>query len=549
MKSLRLFLRAMQVLSPGERSRVWLTLLPMLSAAVAQSLGIIATASVVAVLSRESLSGLPAAVQQSAGNGGVVLGGAILIVLGNLISWISLSVTVRVSWATYEVVSARTLAAILCGDFLEVSAKNPVLLAKETTTDALAVVTQIIGTGLDVLQRVLMASFTVAVLVSLAPAGVLALLLVGGAYYGGFSRWARRRSRAVAEGRHHAAGAVLEGAAEAVAGLREIRLLSAEASVVDVQRRAVREYVKFAVDAQLVSRGPRFGLESFALAALLIVNSLAPNADGGLSVIGAFAVGLFRLLPALQIVYAGLQAIGLAEPALTQLERRLRTARHEPASNTAEGAAVPLETFELRGVSIEQPDTGRKLIDGINIVFRAGETVLIKGPSGCGKTSLLDVIATLREPAEGELLLNGRALLDLEKAVWRTHIGYASQQSFVVAGSLEKNIQFAVEARQDPSLVERARRISGLSEAFPDGKILASGGSNISGGQRQRVAIARALSRAPQVLVLDEATSGLDDAAEELLFKRLKEEQPTLLVIVVSHRASTAQWVDRVIQL
>ena len=232
-------------------------------------------------------------------------------------------------------------------------------------------------------------------------------------------------------------------------------------------------------------------------------------------------------------------------------------------------ADIALTTPEPRGELFEQEATQRPLavevrnlrfrysendpwiLDGVNFRVEAGETVAIVGPSGCGKTTLLKILASLLQPSQGEILVDDEPLARIGTARWRSMIGVVMQDDQLFAGSIADNISFFSE-RPDRDRVEQCARLAAVHEdilAMPMtyNTLIGDMGTVLSGGQKQRVLIARALYRQPSLLLMDEATSHLDLAAEKAVGAAIRATRVTR--IIVAHRPETIRSTDRVITL
>jgi len=246
---------------------------------------------------------------------------------------------------------------------------------------------------------------------------------------------------------------------------------------------------------------------------------------------------------AVDLTMLRLHAERLADIALTSPEPR------ETWRETHD-ARAPV-AVEARNLCFRYSDNEPWVIEDVSVRAEPGETVAIVGASGCGKTTLLKILASLLQPVEGELLVNGEPLTRFGIARWRSMIGVVMQDDHLFAGSLADNICFFDE-RPDPRRIEECARLAALHEeilAMPMGynTLIGDMGTVLSGGQKQRVMIARALYRRPAVLLLDEATSHLDLANEKTVSTAIR----TLLVtrIIVAHRPETILAADKVISL
>ncbi len=207
--------------------------------------------------------------------------------------------------------------------------------------------------------------------------------------------------------------------------------------------------------------------------------------------------------------------------------------------------------IELRNVSFRYGEGEPWILKDTSLMLEPGESVAIVGPSGCGKTTLLKVILGLRKPVEGEVLYGGLPVRQLGLQNYRKLIGTVMQEDTLLAGSIADNISF-FDVQRDMARVEACAQQAAVHDdivRMPMGyqTLVGDMGSSLSGGQKQRVLLARALYKQPKVLALDEATSHLDIANEQLVTQALATMQVTR--IIVAHRPETIAGAQRVVIL
>jgi len=220
------------------------------------------------------------------------------------------------------------------------------------------------------------------------------------------------------------------------------------------------------------------------------------------------------------------------------------------------GLGVPVERLsgevEFRQVSFSYDDQ-EPVLEEVSCLIRPGERVAIVGPSGVGKTTMVSLILRFYQPTQGEIWFDGRPAREYELASLRQRIGYVSQGTLLLSGTIGENLRYGnPEASQ--AQVEGAARAAGIHDfiaSLPEGYDSAVGerGVNLSQGQAQRLAIARALVKDPDILVLDEPTSALDSVVERSIFESLPGLVRDKTLFVVAHRLSTVQDSDRILLL
>jgi ATP-binding cassette subfamily B protein len=205
------------------------------------------------------------------------------------------------------------------------------------------------------------------------------------------------------------------------------------------------------------------------------------------------------------------------------------------------------EAIEFEAVSFRYGCRGNAL-EQLSLRIPAGQIVAIVGESGSGKSTFLKLLMGFYFPTEGRILIDGINIRDLSLSSLRDRIALVSQDPFIFNGTVRENIALGRPGAPLEQVIEAARAagldefITGLPERYET--MIGERGANLSGGQRQRLAIARALLRQPEVLILDEATSHLDTATEQVVQENLRSALAGKTVILVAHRLSTIKDAD-----
>jgi len=196
-------------------------------------------------------------------------------------------------------------------------------------------------------------------------------------------------------------------------------------------------------------------------------------------------------------------------------------------------------------------DSGRPILNGIDLTISAGETVAFVGPSGAGKTTLLALLPRFYEPGAGRIVVDGIPLDQMKLNSLRRQIGLVSQDVFLFGGTLRENIAYGRLGASDAEIMRAAEQaqLGPMIASLPEGldTIVGERGVMLSGGQKQRVAIARAFLKNPPILILDEATSALDSETEREIQAALDALAVGRTTLVIAHRLGTIRHADRIV--
>ena len=216
------------------------------------------------------------------------------------------------------------------------------------------------------------------------------------------------------------------------------------------------------------------------------------------------------------------------------------------------GSSVSIASLELSGV-MQGADPDVDVLKSVSLKIAPGETVAFVGASGSGKTTLAMLLARLYDVTSGAVRIDSKDVRDLTSTSLRTAIGVVSQDSHMFHESVRSNLLYARPDATQEQIVEacQAAKIHEVIAALPDGydTIVGERGYRLSGGEKQRLAIARLLLKNPAVMILDEATSHLDNEGEVLVQNALDAAMKNRTSLVIAHRLSTIRDADRIVVL
>ncbi|TVZ85306.1 ATP-binding cassette subfamily B protein AbcA/BmrA [Aeribacillus composti] len=240
------------------------------------------------------------------------------------------------------------------------------------------------------------------------------------------------------------------------------------------------------------------------------------------------------------------KAMGATE----RIQQLLNTETEHNNGNTRIDVHKPI-VFQNISFAYEK---GKTILQNVHFEVKPGQTVAIVGPSGAGKTTIFSLIERFYQPTNGAIKLGNTDIREFPLFEWRQQIGYVSQESPIMSGTIRENICYGLNRTVSEEEVRKAAQLANVDEfieQMQDGYETEVGerGIKLSGGQRQRIAIARALLRNPKILLLDEATSNLDSNSEQKVQNALLHLMKNRTTFVIAHRLSTIINADLIIVL
>ena len=342
---------------------------------------------------------------------------------------------------------------------------------------------------------------------------------------------------------------------ESLAGLDAVKVNNAESERQYLWEQTIGTLSRLELRARMLS--------SLAMNATMLLQQLAGVAvivlgvyqiiDGNLSMGGLIACYMLssRALGPLTQISGLLTRYQQARVTLESVNQMMELPQERQADERPLKRQSLQGAIEFRQLDFHYPDQQQAALQHINLVVRPGEKIGIIGRSGSGKSSLAKLIVGLYQPDAGSLLVDGIDVRQLDVSDLRHNIGYVPQDIQLFSGTLRDSLVSGARYVED-ELVLQAAELAGVHEfarLHPKGYELQVGerGQNLSGGQRQNVALARALLLDPQILLLDEPTSAMDNTGEERLKQRLSAVIGSKTLLLVTHRASMLSLVDRLI--
>ena len=209
--------------------------------------------------------------------------------------------------------------------------------------------------------------------------------------------------------------------------------------------------------------------------------------------------------------------------------------------------------IEFKNLTFRYPDADYDALTDVSFKINAGENVGIIGKTGAGKTTLVDLILRTFNVPSGALFIDGYDVNDIPIRTVREFAAYVPQDNFLFSDTIERNIAFARDEVCEDDVI-KAAKLSDVHDniiEFTEGykTVLGERGVTVSGGQKQRISIARALLKNASILILDDSVSAVDTATEEVIIRNLRENRRGKTTILIAHRISTVEKMDKIIFL
>jgi ATP-binding cassette subfamily C protein len=477
----------------------------------------------------------------------------VVAVARGVAAWRVAIVSVDIRLGAVDALRQRLVDDLFTADWSFVAGQRRSHLVQSLTTEverthaALLALTRMIVTAM-----ILAATVVVAVLISPVIGGLAAAALLAVPFV---SRRALRD--ASVRGSEVSVRARDLGAAltDSLSAVRLIRAHDAAASwsrLVAEESRRMRDVRR---DHVRSAGGVVAALSVVAVVAVLALVLVGRAADLSVPELVALAVVASRVLASAQTVLTSAQAFAHDAPALVRLDAfgaEIRTRQEHVGTVQTPSAADPSAPLvALRDVTVRHSDDLGAVLEHVTLEIPRRGLVVLSGASGAGKSTLLDVLIGLLRPVAGEVLVDGAPLTDL--AGWRARLGYVPQQTLLVPGSIRANLTWSLRrdvraTDEDLWAALRTASLDTVVRGLPRGlDAPLSELAELSGGEQQRLSIAAAVARRPDLVLLDEATSGLDTDTEMRVLDNLLDG--TRAVVLVSHRTTAQSRADVVARI
>lgn len=335
---------------------------------------------------------------------------------------------------------------------------------------------------------------------------------------------------------------------ESLNGIKDIKILNIGETFLKKFNEITKEFASINTNYTTISQFPRYMLELISIYGIFILMFVLifQNQDSNyiITTLGIFVAGIFRLIPNVNKIIVSLQNLKYSLPSLNSIILELNS-NVILNNNYSKRKNKLIASIRLNNISFNYDDK-ENILKNLNLEIKKGEVIGISGESGSGKSTLADILMGIQKPTSGQILVDGKNINQNP-----INIGYVPQKVFFIDGNIKQNIGFGIsDSLIKISKINKCIEISQLTKFINslDKGVYTEIGENglmISGGQQQRIGIARAFYRDPEVLVLDESTSALDDKTQDEFLNFLKTLKGKITMILISHQLKKVNFCDK----
>jgi len=347
---------------------------------------------------------------------------------------------------------------------------------------------------------------------------------------------------------------------QGMASAKDVKILDREEDLIHQVNKNSYKMATLSQLIQFITGLPRFSFEvlmvfSFSVIIYVMLNTQKDMIDI-IQYLGVFAVASFRIVPGVSRMLSSLQNIRYIEPSihilLNEFDKNISyKSEKEHKKNNKDFYLKFEKKISLKNLSFSYPTRKEFSLSNISMTINKGDAIGIIGETGSGKSTLINLFIGLLNPTDGTVEVDAHDI-KINLPDWHKKIGYVPQSVYLTDDTIRKNIAFGLREKNiEDNLVNKAIEKASLNkflDSLPNGldTLVGEKGIWLSGGQQQRIGIARALYRDPEILILDEATSSLDQKTEKNIIDSMQFLKREKTLIIVTHRLSTIENCDKI---
>ncbi|MFT7237322.1 MAG: ABC-type multidrug transport system fused ATPase/permease subunit [Cyclobacteriaceae bacterium] len=487
--------------------------------------------------------------------GGLVL---VVIALSSILSIITTYSQLKISWHIAHKKATSLLSLYLAKPYSYYLNQNTSDLRAYLVSEVSNLIAGVIAPLIDFISRTIVCLTIFALLLVVSPeatirvfvllSGVYVLIFLSRQYY--LKRLGKERISLNVE-RYKYLEEMLEG-------IKTLKIFGVQDHFYLRYAKASKSFSDIMPKVKMVYATPKHILNFLAFGGIIGFTLYAYINEGNITnlipKLTLYAVAGYKLLPALQSAFSSISMVRHNLPSLDILYQDLIESKKRSGIIHSTKMRMAFDhNIQLEGIYFNYKNSQNDVLKDLNLEIKKGRTVAFVGATGSGKTTLIDIIAGLLVPEKGDFSVDSKKV-DLNNVEqWQNQIAYVPQEVFLYDTTLRANIAFGVENNEvNEERLEKVLKMaeihSFINTELPDGLDTTIGerGVRLSGGQRQRIGLARALYKDPSVLILDEATSSLDNITERDVMLSIDSLPQSLTVIIIAHRLTTVKKADAI---
>ena len=356
-----------------------------------------------------------------------------------------------------------------------------------------------------------------------------------------------KKSLKIGEDSHNSSQKIIQSINQGLFGIKDIKLYGREKDFLKIFSKHISKFSDAYTIYETIQPLPKILLELIGV--IIITSSIAilyflnVSNDEIIVLVALIAAISFRIVPSFNRILISIQHLKFYLPLAESLHSELLFS-DEKANVRKNKEIIFNDTMQIKNLSFKYPNKKNLVLDNLNIKINKLDKVGIHGESGSGKTTFINIILGLLEPSDNSTFVDN-SQVNFNSRSWQDKIGYVPQNIYLIDDTIKKNIAFGVDEDQiDIQKVRHSIKLAQLDSfvnSLPNNieTNVGENGSNLSGGQIQRIGIARALYNNPEILILDEPSSAIDENTEAKLIAEINNIKDNKTIIIISHKRST----------
>ncbi len=374
-----------------------------------------------------------------------------------------------------------------------------------------------------------------------------------------FYKFYKKKLLKIGESKIYFSDLMIKNLLQAFGAIKEIKVSNKELFFLGKYKNSIKNYANFNRDGSFINACPRIVIE--VLLVVLIVISISVmmyyeyTFNDIITILMLFGIAAFRFIPSINRIVFSIQTLTQLKPSVDLIFNEFKKYDNNLNIKLREVEKIKFnDSIHFKDVTFNYPNQKKYIFKNYSIKINKNSMIGISGETGSGKSTALNLILGLINPVKGNIFIDDKNLLKV-KQEWQSTIGFVPQSVYLLDESIAKNIAFGInEEKINFEKIKKIIQDLNLNDLINDSELgletlVGERGVRISGGQLQRIGIARALYKDPDILVLDEITSSLDDETEDKIMRLIENLKGKKTIIIISHKKRCLENCDQIINL